>query len=184
MRAAESVQTRSHLQNNFWNHYIPVLMWNTRAEKQVHQCARLTLPVLWSNQTSAWFLDSTLQSNVALFWAGRHRATDLPILTGSSRYTCRSWNGCELGRQANTASAEGIDLGLSVLLQPDTRETFSWSRVTDFCCNPQRIIYNICEPCRRARKSSKPVGTNCGALFQPRLHNFGKKKKEKGKSSA
>lgn len=110
----------------------------------------LTLPVLWSNQTSAWFLDSTLQSKVALFWAGRHRATDLPILTGSSRYTCRSWNGCELGRQANTASAEGIDLGLSVLLQPDTREVFSWSRVTDFCCNPQRIIYSINDPCRQS----------------------------------
>ena len=103
----------------------------------------LTLPVLWSNQTRAWFLDSTLQSKVALFWAGRHRATDLPILTGSSRYTCRSWNGCELGRQVNTASAEGIDFGLRVLLQPDTRDTFSWSRVAGLCCNPQRIIYNI-----------------------------------------
>lgn len=104
----------------------------------------LTLPVLWSNQTSAWFLDSTLQSKVALFWAGRQRATDLPILTGSSRYTCRSWNGCELGRQANTANAEGIDFGLRVLLQPDTRDRFSWSRVAGLCCNPQRIIYNIC----------------------------------------
>ncbi|TNN65214.1 hypothetical protein EYF80_024621 [Liparis tanakae] len=64
-------------------------------------------------------------SKVALFWAGRHRATDLPILTGSSRYTWRSWNGCELGRQANTASADGIDFGLRVLLQPDTVGRFS-----------------------------------------------------------
>lgn len=110
----------------------------------------LTLQVLWSNQTRAWFLDRTLQSKVALFWAGRQRATDLPILTGSSRYTCRSWNGCELGRQANTASAEGIDFGLRVLLQPDTRDKSSWSRVAGFCFNPPQkkcIIYNIYSLC-------------------------------------
>lgn len=104
--------------------------------------AHLTLPVLWSNQTRAWFLDSTLQSKVALFCAGRQRATDRPILTGSSRYTCLSWNGCELGRQANTASAEGIDFGLRVLLQPDTRDGFSWSRVAGVVFRTPEWIIN------------------------------------------
>lgn len=47
----------------------------------------LPFPVLWSNQTRAWFLDSTLQSKVALFCAGRQRATERPILMGlSSRH--------------------------------------------------------------------------------------------------
>lgn len=128
--------------------------------------AALTLPVLWSNQTRAWFLERTLQSKVALFWAGRQRATDLPILTGSSRYTCRSWNGCELGRQANTASAEGIDFGLRVLLQPDTRDRFSWSRVAGFCSNPQKennLIY-VWPKCRQSGSSSWALGTNWQTL--------------------
>lgn len=143
----------------------------------------LTLPVLWSNQTRAWFLERTLQSKVALFWAGRQRATDLPILTGSSRYTCRSWNGCELGRQANTASAEGIDFGFRVLLQPETRARFSGSRVADFVTTPlpqKRKESNVCGLCvGRVIGSPSVLGTNWRTLssehsagctaFPPRL---------------
>ena len=60
-----------------------------------------------SHHSSAWFLDRTLQSNMALLAAGLALATLLPTLTGWSRVSVRSWNGCELGRQQRVALGKG-----------------------------------------------------------------------------
>ena len=64
---------------------------------------KLTFPLEY--QRSAWFLDNTLQSNMALFAAGRARATARPTLTASCNVMCLSWNGCDVDWQFNTASA-------------------------------------------------------------------------------
>jgi len=65
---------------------------------------KLTLPSSYHN--CAWFLESTLQSNIALFGAGRARATDRPTFTVSCSETRLSWNGWEFGRLVNTATAD------------------------------------------------------------------------------
>lgn len=62
------------------------------------------LTLLFSYHRRAWFRDNTLQSNIALFGVALTLATERPIFTGSCTEICRSWNGCELVRQVNTAS--------------------------------------------------------------------------------
>lgn len=49
-----------------------------------------------------------------LFEAGRARATERPILTGSNREMCRSWNGWELGWQASMTTLDITSLNVSL----------------------------------------------------------------------
>ncbi len=51
---------------------------------------RFHLTWLFSYHSNAWFLDKTLQSNMALLGAGRAWVTDRPILTGSCTEIWRS----------------------------------------------------------------------------------------------
>ena len=87
----------------FWLPLIIILLDGFDCMVKSNACVH-TFPS--SYQARAWFRDRTLQSNIALLAAGRARATDLPILTGSAKATCRSWNGCELARHVNTARAD------------------------------------------------------------------------------
>ncbi len=84
---------------------------------------KLTFP--FSYHSKAWFLDRTLQSNIALLGAGRARATERPILTGSWRVMCLSWNGCELGLHMNTAKAAIVPSITSILIFRIHRENLS-----------------------------------------------------------
>lgn len=63
------------------------------------------LTLLFSNQIIAWFLESTLQSNIQLFGAGLLLATERPTLDGSVKNTFLSSKGWELGLEVRIAIA-------------------------------------------------------------------------------
>lgn len=90
---------------------------------------KLTLPESCSYQISAWFLDSTLQSNIPLSDAGLALATDRPIFTGSLRVTRRSWNGWELGWHVNTARPAMVASSAS---SPELERCIQCSVAADF----------------------------------------------------
>ena len=76
----------------------------------------LRLTLAFSYHSTAWFLDKTLQSKIALLGAGLARATDRPTLTDSVNCTWRSWNGCEFCLHVNTATAAIFDDNVNYLL--------------------------------------------------------------------